>query len=515
NGEINTIQGNRNFMRARETLLDTDLIPGDLSRIFPVCSPGASDTAGFDEALELLYMGGYPITEAVLMMIPEPWERHQHMDPDVRAFYQYHASLMEPWDGPASIAFTDGRVIGAVLDRNGLRPSRYWVTDDDLVIMASEVGVIDIPPHKVIEKGRLQPGKMFLVDTTKGRIVRDEEIKAELASARPYREWLDRQLLHLDDVERRESHRSEASSLLSRQQTFGYTHEELKLLLAPMARDGKEALGSMGTDTPVAVLSARPRLMYDYFKQLFAQVTNPPLDAIREELVTALRTMIGPEGNLLAPRERSANMIELDSPIIDNDQLEQLLHLDEAPTVEGFTAVIPCLFEVDAGEAGLRSAIQSVFDQVDALIEQGVSGIVLSDRGVDAAHAPIPSLLITAGVHHHLIRTKNRTRITLIVETGEAREVHHLCLLLGYGAAAINPYLAFETIDSMIDQRLYEVDSIDRETAHANYIDAAGNGSLKVMSKMGISTVASYIGSQIFEAVGIGSELVDRFFTGT
>ncbi|MEX2654525.1 MAG: glutamate synthase large subunit [Acidimicrobiia bacterium] len=515
NGEINTIQGNRNFMRARETLLDTDLIPGDLSRIFPVCSPGASDTAGFDEALELLYMGGYPITEAVLMMIPEPWERHQHMDPDVRAFYQYHASLMEPWDGPASIAFTDGRVIGAVLDRNGLRPSRYWVTDDDLVIMASEVGVIDIPPHKVIEKGRLQPGKMFLVDTTKGRIVRDEEIKAELASARPYREWLDRQLLHLDDVERRESHRSEASSLLSRQQTFGYTHEELKLLLAPMARDGKEALGSMGTDTPVAVLSARPRLMYDYFKQLFAQVTNPPLDAIREELVTALRTMIGPEGNLLAPRERSANMIELDSPIIDNDQLEQLLHLDEAPTVEGFTAVIPCLFEVDAGEAGLRSAIQSVFDQVDALIEQGVSGIVLSDRGVDAAHAPIPSLLITAGVHHHLIRTKNRTRITLIVETGEAREVHHLCLLLGYGAAAINPYLAFETIDSMIDQRLYEVDSIDRETAHANYIDAAGNGILKVMSKMGISTVASYIGSQIFEAVGIGSELVDRFFTGT
>ena len=515
NGEINTIQGNRNFMRARETLLKTDLIPGDLDRIFPVCSPGASDTAGFDEALELLYMGGYSLPEAVLMMIPEPWERHQHMDPDVRAFYQYHASLMEPWDGPASIAFTDGRVIGAVLDRNGLRPSRYWVTDDDLVIMASEVGVIDVPTHKVIEKGRLQPGRMFLVDTSKGRIVRDEEIKAELAAARPYREWLDRQLLHLDDVEDRESRRAEKTPLLQRQQSFGYTHEELKLLLSPMARDGKEALGSMGTDTPLAVLSARPRLLYDYFKQLFAQVTNPPLDAIREELVTALRTMIGPEGNLFDPTERSANMIELDSPIIDNNQLEQIIHMDEAPTVEGYTAVVPCLYRVTDGEAGLRAAIQAVFDQVDERLESGVSGIVLSDRGVDAELAAIPSLLITAGVHHHLIRTKNRTRVTLVVETGEAREVHHLCLLLGYGAAAINPYLAFETIDWMISEGLHGVETLSRKKAHANYITAAGNGILKVMSKMGISTVASYVGSQIFEALGIGEELIERFFVGT
>jgi glutamate synthase (NADPH) large chain len=515
NGEINTIQGNRNFMRARETLLRSDLIPGDLERIFPVCSPGGSDTAGFDEALELLYMGGYPLTEAVLMMIPEPWERHQHMDPDVRAFYQYHASLMEPWDGPASIAFTDGRLIGAVLDRNGLRPSRYWVTDDDLVIMASEVGVIDVPAHKIIEKGRLRPGRMFLVDTTKGRIVRDEEIKAELASARPYREWLDRQLLHLDDVEDRFSARSEATPLLQRQQVFGYTHEELKLLIAPMAKDGKEALGSMGTDTPLAVLSSRPRLLYDYFAQLFAQVTNPPLDAIREELVTALRTMIGPEGNLFAPDERSANMIELDSPIIDNDQLEQLIHIDQVPTVEGYTAVVPCLYPVGAGEEGLANAIQAVFDQVDYLIDDGASGIVLSDRGMDAEMAPIPALLITAGVHHHLIRTKNRTRVTLIVETGEAREVHHLCLLLGYGAAAVNPYLAFETIDDMITQGAYGADKISREEARANYIQAAGNGVLKVMSKMGISTVASYTGSQIFEALGIGSDLIDKFFTGT
>jgi glutamate synthase (NADPH) large chain len=515
NGEINTIQGNRNFMRARETLLQTDLIPGDLNRIFPVCSPGASDTAGFDEALELLYMGGYPLPEAVLMMIPEPWELHQHMDPDVRAFYQYHASLMEPWDGPASIAFTDGRVIGAVLDRNGLRPSRYWVTDDDLVIMASEVGVIDVPQHKVIEKGRLQPGRMFLVDTKKGRIVRDEEIKAELASARPYREWLDRQLLHLDDVEPRESHRAEKVPLLTRQQVFGYTHEELKLLIAPMARDGKEALGSMGTDTPLAVLSTRPRLLYDYFKQLFAQVTNPPLDAIREELVTALRTMIGPEGNLFAPSERSCNMIELDSPVIDNDQVEQLLHMDDVPTVEGYTAVVECLYPAADGEDGLAAAIQTVFDRVDELIEDGASGIVLSDRGMSAELAPIPALLITGGVHHHLIRTKNRTRVTLIVETGEAREVHHLCLLLGFGAAAINPYVAFETIDSLIEQQLHGMGDVTREEAHANYLKAAGNGILKVMSKMGISTVASYIGSQIFEALGIGEELIDRFFTGT
>ena len=515
NGEINTIQGNRNFMRARETLLQTDLIPGDLSRIFPVCTPDASDTAGFDEALELLYMGGYSLPHAVLMMIPEPWERHEHMDPDVHAFYQFHASLMEPWDGPASIAFTDGRLIGAVLDRNGLRPSRYWVTDDDLVIMASEVGVIDIAEERIIEKGRLQPGKMFLVDTTKGRIVRDEEIKAELASAHPYREWLDRQLLHLDDVEDRISTRAETVPFLKRQQAFGYTHEELRILLAPMARDGKEALGSMGTDTPLAVLSTRPRLLYDYFKQQFAQVTNPPLDAIREELVTALRTMIGPEGNLFDPNERSANMIELDSPIIDNHQLSQLLHMDEVPTVEGYTAVVQCLYPVEEGETGLRTAIQAVFDQVDALIENGVSGVVLSDRGVNAALAPIPSLLITAGVHHHLIRTKNRTRVTLIVETGEAREVHHLCLLLGYGAAAINPYLALETIDSLIDQGLYDVDRLSREEAHANYIDAAGKGILKVMSKMGISTVASYIGSQIFEALGIGDELIDTFFPGT
>jgi glutamate synthase (NADPH/NADH) large chain len=515
NGEINTIQGNRNFMRARETMMATDLIPGDLDRIFPICTPGASDTAGFDEALELLYMGGYSLPHAVLMLIPEPWENHEHMAPETRAFYQYHASLMEPWDGPASIAFTDGEVIGAVLDRNGLRPSRYWVTDDDVVVMASEVGVIDIPQSKVVEKGRLRPGKMFLIDTRKGRIVRDEEIKAELASAHPYQEWLDRQLLHLDDVALRPSTRAESTPLVQRQQTFGYTHEELKILLAPMARDGKEALGSMGTDTPLAALSNRPRLLSDYFSQLFAQVTNPPLDAIREELVTSLRTMLGPEGNLFEPTERSCSMIELDTPIIDNDQLEQLLHMDELDQVEGFTAVVPCHFPVDGGGPGLEAAIEGVFATVDELIRQGVSGVVLSDRGCGPEDVPIPSLLITGAVHHHLIRTKQRSQVGLLVETGEAREVHHLALLLAYGAAVVNPYLAIETVEAMADEGLHGLAGLTREQARVNYIKAAGAGILKVMSKMGISTIASYIGAQIFEAIGLSDEVVGRYFTGT
>jgi glutamate synthase (NADPH) large chain len=513
NGEINTIAGNRNFMRAREALLATDLIPGDLERIFPICTPGASDTAGFDEALELLYMGGYSLPEAMLMMIPEPWENHEHMSPEVRAFYQYHASLMEPWDGPASIAFTDGTLIGAVLDRNGLRPSRYWVTDDDLVVMASEVGVVDIAPEKIVEKGRLQPGRMFLIDMDQGRIVRDDEIKQQLASARPYQKWLDTHLLHIDDVAPRQTTRSDSTPTLQRQQAFGYTMEELKVLLTPMARDGKEALGSMGTDTPTAVLSDRSRLLYDYFQQLFAQVTNPPLDAIREELVTSLRTMLGPEGNLFERGPRSCSMIELDTPVIDNHQLEQLLAIDEVDTVRGFSAVVSCLFPAAEGGDGLRRALDRVFAEVDELIERGASGIVLSDRGVDESMAPIPSLLVTAGVHHHLIRTKQRSKVGLIIESGDAREVHHICLLLGYGAAAINPYLAFETLDAMVsDGRL---PGVTAEQAHANYIKAAGKGILKVMSKMGISTVASYIGAQIFEALGLGPELVDRHFTGT
>ena len=507
NGEINTIQANRNFMRARETLLKTDLIPGYLSRIFPACTPGTSDTAGFDEALELLYMGGFSLPKAVLMMIPEPWQGHEHMDPDVRAYYRYHASLMEPWDGPASIAFTDGHVIGAILDRNGLRPSRYWITDDDLAVMASEVGVIDIPQEKIVEKGRLQPGKMFLIDTMEGRIVRDEEIKQRLAAAQPYQEWLDQYMLHIDDIETTEALREDELPLIQRQQVFGYTHEELKLLIAPMARNGKEALGSMGTDTPLAVLSDRPKLLYDYFTQLFAQVTNPPLDAIREELVTSMRTMLGPEGNLFDPKPESCQVIELDTPVMDNHQLVKFLHVG--------VEVVDCLFPVAEGRGGLLRALEGLYAEVDEVIERGAYGIVLSDRGANEEMAPIPALLATAGVHHHLIRTKNRTKVGLIVETGEAREIHHIALLLGYGAAAVNPYLALDTIDDLVKTGACDLGHLDEETARAGYIKAATAGILKIMSKMGISTVQSYIGSQIFEAIGLGPELIDRYFTGT
>ena len=521
NGEINTIQGNRNFMRARESLLSTDLIPGDLDRIFPICTPGISDSAGFDEALEILYMGGYTLPEAILLMIPEPWERHEGMDPALRAYYRYHAALMEPWDGPASIAFTDGRQIGAVLDRNGLRPSRYWVTDDDMVVMASEVGVVDIPQSKIVEKGRLRPGRMFLVDTEQGRIVRDSEIKTALASAQPYERWLAEGMVHLRDLAATvpeagaDGGRETDLPILRRLRAFAFTHEDLKMLVAPMAVKGVEPLGSMGTDTPLAVLSNRPRLLYDYFKQLFAQVTNPPLDAMREELVTALRTTIGPESNLFGLGPDSCRLIEMDSPVIDNRELESLLRMHESPRVGGAAAVVPGHFPPEGGGEALRESIEAVCARVDELIEEGVWAVVLSDRGVDRNRVPIPSLLLTAAVHHHLLRTKNRTRVGLIVETGDAREVHHLCLLLGYGATAVNPYMAFDAIDHLIDERLHGLENTGREKAHANYIKAADKGILKVMSKMGISTVASYIGAQIFEAVGIGSEMIDRYFTGT
>ena len=515
NGEINTIAGNRNFMRARESLLATDLIPGDLNRIFPVCTPGISDTAGFDEVLELLHMGGYSLPEAVLMMIPEPWEKHDTMDPSVRDFYRYHASLMEPWDGPASIAFTNGRQIGAVLDRNGLRPSRYWVSDDDLVVMASEVGVTDVPQSRIVEKGRLRPGRMFLVDTIKGRIIRDIEIKRDLATARPYTAWLGDGLVHVRNLPAVAPETNEHLPVLQRLRAFGYTHEDLKILIAPMVFGGEEALGSMGTDTPPAVLSNRARLLFDYFKQLFAQVTNPPLDAIREELVTSMRTTIGPESNLLNPGPDSCNMIELDSPIIDNGQLMSLLRMHDVPAIGGSAAVVRCHFRPDGGGTALSEAIDEVCAEVDKLIGAGVWAIVLSDRDMSRDRVPIPSLLITAAVHQHLIRTRNRTRVGLIVETGDAREVHHLCLLLGYGATAINPYMAFVAIDHMIDGENHGLGRMDRGKAHANYVKAAGKGILKVMSKMGIATISSYIGAQIFEAVGIGSEVIDPYFTGT
>jgi glutamate synthase (NADPH) large chain len=517
NGEINTVQGNQNWMRAREALLSSPLLPGgasrdELERIFPICTPGASDTARFDEVLELLHLGGYPLHHAVLMMIPEAWENHQHMDPEVRDFYRFHACLMEPWDGPASVTFTDGTVVGAVLDRNGLRPSRYWVCDDGLVVMASEVGTLDIEPERVVRKGRLQPGRMFLIDTSEGRIIEDTEIKRRLAEAHPYGEWLRTNLRHLDDLPDVMHLREPSREVLNEQQTFGYTHEELKLLIEPMARNGAEAIGSMGTDTPVAVLSGRSRLLYDYFKQLFAQVTNPPLDAMREELVTSIGKVIGPEGNLLEPGPESCHLLELPHPVIDNDTLEKIRHIEEAdPRFRART--VRCLYPAFSGGDGLRRALERIRREVSEAISEGVNIIILSDWRSTEELAPVPMLLATAAVHHHLIRERTRTRVGLVVETGEAREVHHFALLLGYGAAAINPYLAFDSIEQLILSGGTTV--TDYDAAVRNYIKAAGKGILKVMSKMGISTVASYTGAQIFEAIGLGSDLIDEYFTGT
>ncbi len=511
NGEINTVQGNQNWMRARESTLSSPLLGDHLDRIFPICTPGASDTARLDEALELLHLGGYPIPHAVLMMIPEAWENHGEMDDAQRAFYEYHSCLMEPWDGPASVVFTDGTLVGAVLDRNGLRPSRYWVCDDGLVVMASEVGTLDIDPAKVVSKGRLQPGRMLLIDTEQGRIISDDEIKRELAAAHPYREWLDENLIRLADLPEVIHITESPLDTLREQQTFGYTHEELRLLIDPMARSGYEALGSMGTDTPLAVLSDRPRLLFDYFQQLFAQVTNPPLDAIREELVTSMAKVIGPEYNLLQPGPRNARLIELPRPILDNDELAKLEHVHEA-TLGFYTRRISCLYPVAEGGPGLRAALDRVKAEVSAAIDDGVNLLILSDWRSDRDQAPIPSLLYTAAVHHHLIREKTRTQVGLIVETGEAREVHHFCMLLGFGAAAVNPYVAFDTLENRINRGV--LTGVDYPTATANYIKAVSKGVLKVMSKMGISTVASYTGAQIFEAIGLGSEVVDEYFTG-
>jgi glutamate synthase (NADPH/NADH) large chain len=514
NGEINTVQGNRNWMRAREELLASDLLPGDLERIFPICTSGASDSASFDEVLELLHLGGYSLPHAVLMMIPEAWERHEEMDPAVRDFYQFHSSVIEPWDGPASIAFTDGTVIGAVLDRNGLRPSRYVVTKDDLVIMASEVGVLDVAPEDVVMKGRLQPGRMFLVDTNQGRIVGDHEIKADLASRHPYGEWLRQNVVDLKFLAAPTHELPPHADVLQRQQTFGYTTEEIKIILEPMARVGAEPIGSMGTDTPIAVLSQRPRLLFDYFQQLFAQVTNPPLDAIREELVTALGGTLGPEGNLLHPQASSCRQIFLEHPVIDNDELRKLIDVSSQPETPDFrSAVISCLYPVAKGAEGLKEALDDVRQRASMEIAAGAQILILSDKDSTAELAPIPSLLSTSAVHHHLIREKSRTKVGLVVQAGDARECHHMCLLIGYGAAAINPYLAFATIEDIIAQNLTDMD--DPQKARKNYIKACDKGILKVMSKMGISTVASYTGAQIFEAIGLSEELIDEFFTGT
>ena len=512
NGEINTLRGNENWAHARQGMLASELFGDDLKKVFPIIQEDGSDSAKFDNCLEFLALSGRSLPHAVMMMIPEPWEHHESMDEKKRAFYEYHSSLMEPWDGPASIAFTDGTVVGAVLDRNGLRPSRYYVTKDDLVIMASEVGVLDVPPERVLEKRRLQPGRMFLVDTSEGRIISDEEIKQEMAAAQPYRKWLKENLVHFDALpnvpEQQLTPNHQAT--LQRLQTFGYNFEDLRINIGPMAQNGIQPVGSMGTDTPLAVLSDQPQLLYNYFKQLFAQVTNPPIDPIREELITSTTLTLGSEGNLVDPKAESCRQLRLPDPILKNSDMEKLRRID-IPGLKSLT--LPILFNPNEGKAGLEQALEELFKAADQAIADGTTILILSDKGVDPTHAPIPALLASSGLHHHLIRCGTRTRVGLVLESGEPREVHHFCLLLGYGVQAINPYLAYECLNDMIHEGMLK--GITYHEAIKGYDKAVYKGVVKVMAKMGISTIKSYCGAQIFEAVGLGRELVDKYFTWT
>jgi glutamate synthase (NADPH) large chain len=511
NGEINTLRGNVNWMYARQAMFRTSLFD-DVRKLFPIIDPTTSDSGQFDNALELLQRTGRSIAHAVMMMIPEAWQNHEGMSASKRAFYEYHSCLQEPWDGPASIAFTDGRVIGAVLDRNGLRPSRYVVTKDGFVVMASEVGVLDIPPENVLHKDRLQPGRMFLVDTEQGRIVGDEELKEGMAARKPYRKWLDQNLKRLVELPaaKRVPAEHEPETILTRQQAFGYTIEDLRLLMTPMALNGQEAVGSMGTDTPLACLSDRPQILFNYFKQLFAQVTNPPIDPIREELVMSVETAIGPEQNLFEETPLHCRQLTVKSPCLSNEQLAQVKELDDGH-LRAIT--LPMLFPAGGGGEGLRAALDDLCASVSKAVADGRTIIVLSDRGVDAHHVPIPSLLATAAVHHHLIREGTRMRVGILVESGEPREIQHFCLLLGYGAGAVNPYLAYETLRDMVAEDILK--DVTADEAVKNYRKAVDKGVLKVMTKMGISTLQSYHGAQIFEAIGLNSDVVERYFTWT
>ncbi len=520
NGEINTLRGNINWMHAREQMFQSDLFGQDIKKILPVIDPEGSDSANFDNALEMLVLTGRSLPHAAMMMIPEPWSKHRTMSEEKKAFYEYHACLMEPWDGPASIPFTDGLRIGAVLDRNGLRPSRYSVTKDGLVIMASEVGVLDVPADQVLSKGRLQPGRMFLVDLEQGRIIGDEELKEQIATERPYGNWLRSHLVALQDLPEPEGlPEPEPQPLLVCQQAFGYTTEDLKLIVSPMAAHANEAVGSMGNDTPLAVLSERPQPLYNYFKQLFAQVTNPPVDAIREELIISVETTLGSEKNLLSPLPESAHQIKLETPILKNQELEKLRQLEGSDPVgkgsgKSFRAItLPILFSVSGGGEGLEQAMEELCQKASEAIASGCEIIILSDRGLNRVRAPIPALLAVAGLHHHLIREGTRTRVGLVLESGEPREVHQFALLIGYGAGAINPYLAFETLGESTEQGL--IPKLDRDGAVEKYIKAVTKGVVKVMSKMGISTVQSYRGAQIFEAIGLSREIIDKYFTWT
>jgi glutamate synthase (ferredoxin) len=511
NGEINTLRGNVNWMHAAQANFKSEPFGDEIKKVLPVINTDGSDSAQFDNCVELLVMAGRELPHAMMMMIPEPWENHESMDAERRAFYEFHSCLIEPWDGPASMAFTDGIRIGACLDRNGLRPSRYYVTKDDVVIMASEAGVLPVAPDRVAIKGRLQPGRMFLVDTEQGRIIADEELKKKYAGAHPYKQWLDEHHVLLDQLPA-PSERTEPShrKILQSQQAFGYTFEDLRFIVGPMARDGQQPLGSMGTDTPLAVLSEKPQLLYNYFKQLFAQVTNPPIDPIREEIVTATHTMVGSRGGLLNPGPESCAQIRLEQPILTNEELDKLRFLNRP----GFkTVTLPILFKAADGVKGLEAAMEKLFADADAAIKDGANVVIMSDRGVDAEMAPIPALLAVSGLHHHLIRNGTRGRCGLVLESGEPREVHHFALLIGYGCSAINPYLAYETLDDLIHEGL--LPGLDHKTAIKKYIKAAIKGVVKTMAKMGISTVQSYRGAQIFEAIGLNSEFVGKYFTWT
>jgi glutamate synthase (NADPH/NADH) large chain len=512
NGEINTLRGNVNWMHARQSLLQSTLFGEDIKKLFPIIAPGGSDSANFDNAVELLFQSGRSLPHAMAMLIPEAWAGNPHMRPEKRAFYEYHCSLMEPWDGPAVIAFTDGRVIGATLDRNGLRPGRYVVTHDDLVVMASEAGVLEIEPEKVKTKGRLQPGKMFLVDTVEGRIVSDQEIKQHLSFQQPYAAWLKQNQVTLDQLpEPSRIHAANHETVLSRERAFGYTDEDLKMILEPMACNGEEPVGSMGTDTPLACLSDRPQPLFSYFKQLFAQVTNPPIDPIREEMVMSLISYIGVERNILQETPENCHTLKLPHPILTNRDLEKLRRVS---TGDLLAITLPALFRAEEGEAGLERALDELCRRASLAVTSGYTLLILSDRGVDKHYAPIPSLLALAAVHNLLVREETRTSVALIVESGEPREVMHFALLIGYGASAVNPYLALEALEDLA-RRGYLPEGVTAEIATRNFIKAINKGLLKTFSKMGISTLQSYRGAQVFEAIGLNKELVDKYFVGT
>lgn len=511
NGEINTVGGNRNWMRARQSQLESELL-GDVRPLLPICTPGASDSASFDEVLELLTLTGRSLPHAIMMMVPEAYEKQTDIAPDLRAFYEYHSNQMEPWDGPAALIFTDGTLVGATLDRNGLRPGRWTETTDGLVVIGSETGVLEFEPERIKRRGRLQPGKMFLVDSEAGRIVEDEEIKHDLAAMHPWQEWLDQGSVRLADLPEREHIVHPPASITRRQRTFGYTEEEVRILLTPMGQTGAEPLGAMGSDTPIAVLSERPRLLFDYFTQQFAQVTNPPLDSIREEVVTSLSLGLGPEGNLLTWGPTHTRTVTLDFPVIDNDELAKIRHIDKI-LPERSAVTISGLYHFDAGAHTMQERLEEMCVEVDDAIADGAEFIILSDRDSNKDLVPIPSLLMVAAIHHHLIRRENRMKVGLIVEAGDVREVHHVATLMGYGASAVNPYLAMETVEHLV--RTGFITGVSPEKAVRNLIYALGKGVLKIMSKMGISTISSYSGAQVFEAVGLGQEFIDAYFTGT